>query len=439
MGKMKCIKCNAEIEQEAQFCPYCGTKVVYTRCCTKCGKPLDEDSDFCPYCGTKQDSVNTESELIEEVVQPQKTKSVQELETVDPSKNQIEELPQVSKNGSKKWLWIGCAILGLCFSIGGVLYFSSDNNSNDSGDTSFLSKLSKDSATDSLENRLNEIYTKIYGVNGHYDYSESENYDLWFCTSDYKDCKFQFEEWFAKSTADNGIHDPDYDHWSGFGNGYGESFEWKIVEAKVMPNDSAIAKIQITNKGNNETSKLLVKLANNGNDWFIDDFILESGYGYSEKEKYWNDLNTLWKNPSKYNFPEFGEEYKMKENCLSYKQMKSIAKNELPVNEIDLFALYRHFKTDDTNELREYQTPLYYSMGAYFEVHISTVNGRNYYNFYCKCNDNNDEYFEKLCADLKEDTEDIETLGSGFRGFPIGFKYAEIVRDGVYIYVHFQL
>ena len=97
---MKCVKCNADIEQDAQFCPYCGTKVVYTRCCTKCGKPLDEDSDFCPYCGTKQDSVNTESEQIEEVVQPQTTISVQELETVDPSKNQIEELPQeVNENG----------------------------------------------------------------------------------------------------------------------------------------------------------------------------------------------------------------------------------------------------------------------------------------------------------------------------------------------------
>ena len=23
---MKCLKCNAEIEQDAQFCPYCGTK-----------------------------------------------------------------------------------------------------------------------------------------------------------------------------------------------------------------------------------------------------------------------------------------------------------------------------------------------------------------------------------------------------------------------------
>ena len=152
---MKCIKCNADIEQDAQFCPYCGTKVVYTRCCTKCGKPLDEDSDFCPYCGTKQDSVNTESEQIEEVVQPQTTISVQELETVDPSKNQIEELPQEvnengkvddvvtsnpehnepdselpheSKNSSKKWLLIVGVILLLGILGGGGYYFMSNKD-----------------------------------------------------------------------------------------------------------------------------------------------------------------------------------------------------------------------------------------------------------------------------------------------------------------------
>jgi len=155
MGKMKCIKCNADIEQDAQFCPYCGTKVVYTRCCTKCGKPLDEDSDFCPYCGTKQDSVNTESEQIEEVVQPQTTISVQELETVDPSKNQIEELPQEvnengkvddvvtsnpehnepdselpheSKNSSKKWLLIVGVILLLGILGGGGYYFMTNKD-----------------------------------------------------------------------------------------------------------------------------------------------------------------------------------------------------------------------------------------------------------------------------------------------------------------------
>ena len=150
-----CVHCGKAIEADSMFCPYCGTKVVYTRCCTKCGKPLDEDSDFCPYCGTKQDSVNTESEQIEEVVQPQTTISVQELETVDPSKNQIEELPQEvnengkvddvvtsnpehnepdselpheSKNSSKKWLLIVGVILLLGILGGGGYYFMTNKD-----------------------------------------------------------------------------------------------------------------------------------------------------------------------------------------------------------------------------------------------------------------------------------------------------------------------
>ena len=48
---MKCAKCNAEIEQDAQFCPYCGNAVNHGRHCVKCGEHLDDDSDFCPYCG----------------------------------------------------------------------------------------------------------------------------------------------------------------------------------------------------------------------------------------------------------------------------------------------------------------------------------------------------------------------------------------------------
>ena len=67
---MKCVKCNADIEQDAQFCPYCGNAVEHTNQCIKCGKTLDGDSDFCPYCGAKQNEDNAESQQLQENTLP---------------------------------------------------------------------------------------------------------------------------------------------------------------------------------------------------------------------------------------------------------------------------------------------------------------------------------------------------------------------------------
>lgn len=169
---MKCIKCHAEIEQDAQFCPYCGTKVEHIRCCVKCGKPLDDDSDFCPYCGTRQNDVVVEPEQVEEVhsqepelvqkelaptpvvvEQPQEPEIVQEepepipvvveqpqepeekkVESEPPSSSVQEETvdtiqPFVSKPTSKKWLWIIGAIILLGI-LGGCGYYFMKNKGN---------------------------------------------------------------------------------------------------------------------------------------------------------------------------------------------------------------------------------------------------------------------------------------------------------------------
>ena len=51
---MKCKYCQAEIEQDAQFCTNCGKDLSKFPRCIKCGEILDDGSEFCPYCGTKQ-------------------------------------------------------------------------------------------------------------------------------------------------------------------------------------------------------------------------------------------------------------------------------------------------------------------------------------------------------------------------------------------------
>lgn len=51
---MKCKYCNADIEQDAQFCPNCGKDLSKFNKCIKCGELLDSDTVFCPHCGTEQ-------------------------------------------------------------------------------------------------------------------------------------------------------------------------------------------------------------------------------------------------------------------------------------------------------------------------------------------------------------------------------------------------
>ena len=432
---MKCLRCNSEIEQDAQFCPYCGTKVEYSRCCVKCGKPLDEDSDFCPYCGTKQGDDVEESVQVGKVAQSQEIENIQEVVADEPQKQDVKEQPQEKKiaqeddsvtssnsvqedladtvkpftniHSSKKRIWIICALLGLFCITGGFLYFSSNTDSNFYG-TGVLSSLSKDSAEDSLRNRLSQIYSQIFDVNGKYKYSE--RYDRNFCTNSYILLKQRFDELYEKATVDLGPLG-DYDHWN---NLDAETFEWKIIETKILSKDSAIAKIQITTNESVSSQETILKLAFERGNWYVDDFLSDSGF--SEREDISSNLETLRENPSKYDFPNFGKAYNIDGDCLSYQQMKSIARNELPTNEIDLYAMYSFYKTNATGTLRDYQTPLYYNLfGSYFEVHIATVNGKSFYNFFCKYKntkvDHNEEYFEKLCSDLKEDTENVITMG----------------------------
>ena len=50
---MKCTKCNAEIDNNAMFCPECGSKVEKLAVCANCGANLEEGAIFCSNCGEK--------------------------------------------------------------------------------------------------------------------------------------------------------------------------------------------------------------------------------------------------------------------------------------------------------------------------------------------------------------------------------------------------
>ncbi len=53
---MKCSECNAEIADNAKFCPKCGAKVekeVPVKNCLNCGEVLKDGAKFCAKCGCK--------------------------------------------------------------------------------------------------------------------------------------------------------------------------------------------------------------------------------------------------------------------------------------------------------------------------------------------------------------------------------------------------
>ena len=50
---MKCSKCNAEIAENAKFCPICGAKVEPESKCPNCGAPISKDAKFCTKCGCR--------------------------------------------------------------------------------------------------------------------------------------------------------------------------------------------------------------------------------------------------------------------------------------------------------------------------------------------------------------------------------------------------
>ena len=150
----------------------------------------------------------------------------------------------------------------------------------------------------------------------------------------------------------------------------------------------------------------------------------------------------------KYNLNELGtdELYNIDGLCISYKQMKAIAKHELTVKEIDSYVTnyLSPYYRNALIELKDYQTPRYVNaFGARFMVRLSMVNDKTLYNFECQYKNqranHNIDYFEQLCKDLKEDSEKVNAIRGGYRGFPSGFEYVQVFREGDYIYVYFQL
>lgn len=58
----KCIKCNAELDDNAEFCGQCGAAQSKKKTCSKCHSALEDGFQFCPHCGLKVKKI-TKAEL----------------------------------------------------------------------------------------------------------------------------------------------------------------------------------------------------------------------------------------------------------------------------------------------------------------------------------------------------------------------------------------
>jgi ribosomal protein L40E len=63
---MKCLKCNAEIDDNAMFCPECGSKIEKPAFCANCGAKLEDGATFCSNCGEKTQANTNEGKRSDE-------------------------------------------------------------------------------------------------------------------------------------------------------------------------------------------------------------------------------------------------------------------------------------------------------------------------------------------------------------------------------------
>lgn len=69
---MKCINCNAELQENEKECPYCGSKVVidYNHC-PDCGADVKDSQRYCPKCGCDLEESFNESEKTINIENPE--------------------------------------------------------------------------------------------------------------------------------------------------------------------------------------------------------------------------------------------------------------------------------------------------------------------------------------------------------------------------------
>lgn len=60
-----CDKCSKLIEDDVNFCPFCGNAIKPNNTCCKCGKEIINNNNFCPNCGYHVQNINCDNDIEE--------------------------------------------------------------------------------------------------------------------------------------------------------------------------------------------------------------------------------------------------------------------------------------------------------------------------------------------------------------------------------------
>lgn len=74
----QCPHCTAPIDDDAEFCVYCGSKIEKTPCCPNCGNAIEPGTKFCTNCGARLEEPD------EETADDAPTEEVEEIEQTEP-------------------------------------------------------------------------------------------------------------------------------------------------------------------------------------------------------------------------------------------------------------------------------------------------------------------------------------------------------------------
>ena len=126
-----CSNCGAPLEDGAQFCTECGTKVCVTqRQCLHCGAAIDDDSQFCSECGAKLDGVPADIPPVQTSVAVQQPQ--QSVTGFTQTQSGSDNIVVEAKKKSNPWIYaIAGIFVVILLALGGKYILDKSDNGDD--------------------------------------------------------------------------------------------------------------------------------------------------------------------------------------------------------------------------------------------------------------------------------------------------------------------